>query len=153
MTKTGNSKPVPSGYAVGRLRKAAGFHAIAHIGLELMADVGDPDVIVSNVSLAAIAYTDALTAEYGGRVNQKDHATIVKLLRDTLGKALPDAQERRLSRLLEHKDEIQYGARVGRSDDAARMVAQLDDFATWAKGLLAARGVKLVAPDQDATAN
>lgn len=151
MTRTGSSKPVPSGHAIGRLRKAKGFDEMAHLGMEFVADIGDPDVIMANVILAAIAYADALTAEYSGQVNQKDHGSIVKLLRDVLGKELPDAQERRLSRLLERKDEMHYGARLGRSDEAARMVAQLDEFANWAKGQLAARGITLAGPDLDAT--
>jgi hypothetical protein len=98
-------------------------------------------VVASNAILSAIAYTDALTAAYGGRVNQQDHAAAVKLLRDTLGKSLPDAQERRLARLLGRKDEVQYGARQGRMDDASQVVDHLNQFGGWTKDMLAARSV------------
>ncbi len=133
MTRTGNSKRVETGHALGRLQKAVTFHEVAHIALENMSRVRDPDVVASNAILAAIAYTDALTAAYGERVSQKDHGAAVKLLRDTLGNALPDAQEGRLARLLGRKDEMHHGARIGRHDDATRMVNQLDEFANWAR--------------------
>ena len=87
------------------------------------------DPVSSNAILAAIAYTDALTAAYQGRVNQRDHTAAVKLLRDALGKALPDAQERRLARLLGRKDEVHYGSRQGRGGDAEQILAALDEFA------------------------
>ena len=99
--------------------------------------------------LAAIAYADAITAAYGGMVNQTDHRAATKLLRDTLGKTLPDAQERRFARLLGRKDEVSYGARPGRDDDASQTVEQLGEFATWARATLAARGVSIVQADRD----
>jgi hypothetical protein len=149
MTRTGNAKRVDGAYAFGRLRKAMAFHEVARLALENMSRVGDPDAVTSNVILAAIAYTDAITAAYGGMVNQTDHRAATKLLRDTLGKALPDAQERRFARLLGRKDEVSYGARPGRDDDASQTVEQLGEFATWARATLAARGVSIVQADRD----
>jgi hypothetical protein len=107
LTRTGTSRQVNVDYGFGRLRKALAFHEVARLALEHMDRVGDSDAVSSNAVLAAIAYTDALTAAYHGRVNQKDHAAAVKLLRDALGKALPDTQERRRARLLGRKDEVQ----------------------------------------------
>jgi hypothetical protein len=49
------------------------FHEVARLALENMSRVRDPDAVISNVILAAIAYTDAITAAYGGTVNQTDH--------------------------------------------------------------------------------
>lgn len=72
----------------------------------------------------------------------------MKLLRDALGKALPDAQERRLARLLQRKDETQYGARQARGEDAGQTVAALDEFATWARAKLAERSVVVSFPDE-----
>lgn len=145
MTRTGASKRVDAGHAAGRLRKAEAYHEVARLAAEHIGRIGHPDPVVSNAVLAAIGYTDALTAALGGRVNQKDHAAAAKLLRDTLGKALPDAQERRLARLLGRKDDAQYGARPGRSEEAGQVVGDLDAFAAWALGLLRDKG--LIAAD------
>jgi len=51
-------------------------------------------VVSSNAALAVIAYKDALTAVFGGVINQKDHAVAAKLLRDVLANALPVTHER-----------------------------------------------------------
>jgi hypothetical protein len=105
--------------------------------------------VTSNVNLAAIAYPDANTAAYGGMENQTDHRAATNQLRDTQGKALPDAQERRFARLLGRKDEVSYGARPGRDDDASQTLEQLGEFATWARATLAARGVSIAQADRD----
>jgi hypothetical protein len=142
MTRTGAAKRVAASYALGRLRKAVAFHEVARIAAEQIERIGDPDPVLSNAILAAIAYTDAITAAFGGEVNSKDHAAAAKLLRDSLGAELPDAQERRLVRLLGSKDEVQYGARAGRRDHAAARIEDLEAFARWAVALLAERGLR-----------
>jgi putative NADH-flavin reductase len=143
MTRTGSAKRVDAGYAMGRLRKAVAFQEAAVVLAEQLDRILDADVIHTNVILALIAYSDAITAAYSGQANQKDHMAVVKLLRDTLGKALPDAQERRLTRLLGRKDEMSYGARIGRSDDIQQAIEHLDAFATWAREKLTERGITL----------
>jgi len=143
MTRTGSSKRVDAGYALGRLRKAAAFQEAAAVLAEQLDRIHDADVIYANVVLALIAYTDAITAAFANVVNQKDHAAAAKLLRDTLGKALPDAQERRLIRLIGRKDEMSYGARIGRSDDIQQALGNLEEFAAWAREKLTERGVTL----------
>jgi hypothetical protein len=65
------------------------FHAVAWLTLENMRRV-DPDAVTSNAILAEIVCTDAITAFYGGMVNQTEHRLAARLLRDTLGKAFPD---------------------------------------------------------------
>ncbi|HET6620729.1 MAG TPA: hypothetical protein VFG64_12375 [Dongiaceae bacterium] len=55
----------------------------------------------------------------------------MKLLRDTLGREFPDSQEKRLRRIVEHKDEVQYGATRGRMADARKMLDDLEKFAEW----------------------
>ncbi len=149
MTRTGISKAVDPAHAFGRLRKAEAFHKASRLISDNIATVRDADVVTANAVLAAIAYTDALTATYGGRVNQKDHAAAVKLLRGVLGKALPDAQERRLARLLGRKDETAYGASIGRTEEAWQTVENLDQFGSWAKSMLAERKVVIVIGDDD----
>jgi hypothetical protein len=143
MTRKGPSRPVDATFAFGRLRKALAYHEVARLAFAYLDRVRDADAVASNAVLAAIAYTDAITAACGGRVNQKDHIASVSLLRDTLGKALPEAQERRLIRLLGRKDEIQYGARTGRMEDASQVITNLDEFSEWAKTVLLSRGVSV----------
>jgi hypothetical protein len=141
LTRTGASRQVDGAYAFGRQCKALAFHEVARLALERMDRVRDPDAVSLNAILAAIADTNALTAAFHGRVNQKDHAAAVKPLRDALGKALPDAQERRLTRQLGRKAEVQYGSRQARGEDAGETVATLDTFAAWAMEKLAERSV------------
>ena len=128
------------------------FHAVAKLARDNAGELTDPDVIASNAVLSAVAYADALTAAFGGRVNQKDHSAIVKLLRGTLGEAFPVAQERQLAKLIARKDEVQYGARVGRLSDVSKMIEQLDEFASWAIEVLGTRSVAVMAraPDREA---
>lgn len=58
---------------------------------------------------AAIAYGDALTASAGGKVNQKDHAALPRLIRDALGQRTDGTQIARLQRILEEKNAASYG--------------------------------------------
>ena len=115
MTRTGTSKEVGQGYPLNRLRKARAYHEAARLVCEHVDRVGDSDPVASNAALAAIAYGDAITAAYLGLVNQKDHSTAPKLLRDSLGNALPDSQDRLFRKLVGIKDEVQYGAKLGRA--------------------------------------
>jgi hypothetical protein len=62
MTRTGASKPVAAGFALGRLRKAIAFEAAARLAFDHLDRVLDPAPASSNAILAAIAYADALTA-------------------------------------------------------------------------------------------
>jgi hypothetical protein len=97
-------------------------------------DLGNP--VMSQVVNAAIAYTDALTARYAGRANQRDHIAAVQALRDALGRRLPTAQETQLRRILGEKDEVQYGAKLKTEDEARRLLSLLDAFAAWAEAEL-----------------
>jgi len=86
---------------------------------------------MSHVVNAAIAYCDALTAKYGGYVNQKDHGAAIKTLRDVSGNRFPIAQETRLFRILGVKDEVQYGARLSTTGEAERLLKTLLEFGEW----------------------
>ena len=119
--------------AHGRLRKARAFHRVAQEALVLLETEGlDRAPVLSNATLSAIAYTDAVTIIADGRVNQKDHATAAALLRDCLGRDLPDGRLTDLRGLLAVKDEVQYGARISPHETAAKAIERLDRFATWA---------------------
>jgi hypothetical protein len=97
-------------------------------------DIGNP--VMSQIVNAAIAFTDALTAKYIGRVNQQNHTAAVEALRDALGNRLPVAQETRLRRILGEKDEVQYGTRTKTKVEADRLLAHLESFAAWAEAKL-----------------
>jgi len=131
MTRTGPSKKVGSGYATGRLDNARAYLQAARDALELARDSANANPIMSQIANAAIAYADALTAKRKALVNQHDHRGAVKLLRDVLGKEFPDAQEKRLRRIIDSKDDVQYGATRGRVSDARKMMDDLEKFAAW----------------------
>lgn len=136
MTRTGAQKPVGPDHWGGRLANAQAFHRSAQDGMALAEPGGNTNPVMSDIMLAAIAYADALTAKYKGRINQQDHSAVVASLRDALGNRLPDAQARRLRNILDDKDEVQYGVRVGRLQDAEALLGELDAFAQWAESEL-----------------
>jgi hypothetical protein len=94
-------------------------------------DIGNP--AMSQIVNAAIAYADALTVRFAGKVNRADHAAVVKVLRDALGNRLPDTQANRLRGILDHKDEAQYGVRAKSLSDALALLERLEKFAAWAE--------------------
>ncbi|MER8454091.1 hypothetical protein NKG60_29760 [Mesorhizobium sp. M1428] len=67
---------------------------------------------MSQIVNAAIAYADALTARFAGKINRADHAAVVKTMRDALGNRLPAGQASRLRSILDEKDEAQYAIRA-----------------------------------------
>lgn len=137
MTRTGPSRRVDKDYGSRRLAIARAYLKAAQDEATLAdaTSVGNP--IASQVVTAAIAYADAITAVRLGQVNQRDHEGIHKLLRDALGNALPDAQAKRLRRIVASKDVAQYGARLLRKDEADQMLSELKEFARWAETELA----------------
>jgi hypothetical protein len=133
MTRIGPAKKVSGGYATGRLENGRAYLQAARDAFELTHDAANTNPIMSQIVNAAIAYADALTAKRKSTVNQRDHRAVAKLLRDVLGKELPENQERRLRRIIESKDEVQYGATRGRMSDARKMLEDLEKFAEWAE--------------------
>jgi flagellar biosynthesis/type III secretory pathway protein FliH len=131
MTRTGPSKKVGDDFAAGRLDNARAYLQAARDALELAHESANANPIMSQIVNAAIAYADALTAKRKAQINQRDHRGAAKLLRDVLGKELPDAQEKRLSRIVEIKEDVQYGATRGRVQDARKMMGDLEKFAAW----------------------
>jgi len=133
MTRTGPSRRTGEQFWKGRLDNARAYRKLARDCADLAEERSNANPIISHVGTAAIAYADALTAKHRGRVNQRDHNAVVKALRDALGNRLPASQERRIRRILEHKDAAQYGASVGRLAEARKLLDDLERFASWAE--------------------
>lgn len=140
MTRTGPSKQADGAGADGRLRQARDYKQAAEDLLALALEDANANPAVSQIVLSAIAYADAMTARLIGRINKKDHAALPALLREALGKRLPDAQITRLKRILAEKDTVQYGVRLKRKREAETLYADLEKFAGWAEKELGRRG-------------
>jgi hypothetical protein len=133
MTRKGPSKAADKALGEGRLRMARAFLKAAQNEAALAEDGDVANPIISQIVTAATAYADALTVKFVGRINQRDHAAVIKTLRAALGKRLPVEQERRLARILSEKDAAQYGARIKRKSEAMRLLDDLMKFAAWAE--------------------
>ncbi|MHA7872790.1 MAG: hypothetical protein ACX939_10605 [Hyphococcus sp.] len=136
MTRTGSSKAAEPADANLRLQKARAFRQAACDGYELLDEGAIADPVVSNIVLSAIAYADALTVKYAGKINKQDHSAAPKLLRSALGNALPREQETRFRRILGQKDEAQYGTRSKRRDETELLLKDLERFAEFTEQLL-----------------
>jgi hypothetical protein len=135
MTNKGPRRTAAEGEWSGRLTQAREFHESARNLVTLAASQSYNGPITLMVT-AAIGYADAITAKLKGVVNKQDHQAAPRLLREVLGSSLPDKQERFFRRLLGRKDEVSYGARSTTLEEAERLLADLDDFASWTEGLL-----------------
>ncbi len=133
MTRKGAARVADATFGDGRLKMARAYLKAARSEV-LLADPGDiANPAMSQIINAAIAFTDALTAVYAGRVNQQDHAAALRTLRDPLGNRLTTAQETNLRRILAEKDEVQYGMRPRSKADAEALLTRLEEFASWAE--------------------
>lgn len=135
MTGQGPRKAVDGGHSPARLLQAREFHESART-LVTLAQGKSYNGAVTLMVTAAIAYGDAITAKVKRVVNKQDHQNAPRLLREVLGKRLPDKQEKFLRKLLGRKDEVNYGVRSTTLDEAQRLLADLDEFAAWAEGKL-----------------
>ena len=135
MTNKGPRMSATDGEWLGRLTQAREFHESAR-SLVTLAGSKSYNGTITLMVTAAIGYADAITAKLKGVVNKQDHQTASRLLREVLGNSLPDKQEKFFRRLLGRKDEVNYGARSTTHEDAERLLAELDEFAAWAEGVL-----------------
>jgi hypothetical protein len=133
MTAKGPRTAVDGGHGPARLLQAREFHESARI-LVTLARSRSHNGAVTLMVTAAIAYSDAVTAKARGVVNQQDHRSAPRLLREALGSRLPVKQEKFFRKLLGRKDEVNYGARSTTLEEAQRLLAELDEFAAWAEG-------------------
>lgn len=136
MTRRGPRKPVDAAYWKGRLDVARGFLSAARQDAELAEPGAPANPILSHIVVAAIAYGDAATAFLAQVVNQQDHSTAARLLREVLGNALPAEHERAFQRLLGSKDAAQYGARPIRIQEASSRLADLEKIAQFVEDLV-----------------
>lgn len=136
MTKTGPAKKTDDTFTGGRLANARAFLQSARDAMELAGPGTNGNPISTLAVNAAIAYTDALTSKFKGKANQQDHSAAVTLLRDALGNRLPQKQLNQLSTILGVKDEVEYGPRIGRMDEARRIMEALESFSAWAEEAL-----------------
>jgi len=137
MTRTNTAKRVPEDHWKGRLAKARGFLHVARTAVDYHEPRHDPDAYRANMVLAAIAYIDTLTAAIRKQVNQDDHQAAVKLLRAVMGNKLPNTIENKLRNIIGQKDQVEYGARVGRLEEARRMLEDIEAVADWAEQRIA----------------
>ena len=135
MTNKGPRRTAADGEWSGRLTQAREFHESARSLVTLAASASYNAAITLMVT-ASIGYADAITAKLKGVVNKQDHQAAPRLLREVLGNSLPDKHERFFRRLLGRKDEVNYGARSTAHDEAERLLAELDEFAAWAEGVI-----------------
>jgi hypothetical protein len=135
MTNQGPRKTVDEQHAAARLLQAREFHESARSLISIGRSKSYNGAITLMVT-AAIAYADAVTATARGIVNKQDHRNAPRLLREVLGNRLPDKHATFYRKLLGRKDEVNYGARSTTLAEAQRLMAELDDFAAWAEGLL-----------------
>ncbi|MER8776346.1 hypothetical protein [Mesorhizobium sp. M0977] len=80
MTRRGATKAVETGFGEGRLRIARSYLKAARLEVAMSGtgDIGNP--AMSQIVNAAIAYADALTARFAGKINRADHAAVVKTM-------------------------------------------------------------------------
>jgi hypothetical protein len=136
MTRQGPRKAVGPDYWRGRRDSARDHLERARDAITLAKPTQDARAIVSLIVLAAIAYADALTANRAQVVNQQDHASAPRLLREVLRNLLPDAQAKAFRDILALKDEAHYGAKPLSMTRAAGLFAKLEQFATGAEDQL-----------------
>lgn len=136
MVKHGPAKDTDSDFTNGRLANARAFLQLARDAMELAGPGTNGNPISALAVNAAIAYVDALTSKFKGKANQQDHAASPALLRAALGNRISQKQFNQLSTILGVKDEVEYGPRIGRMEQARRIMAALVDFATWAEETL-----------------
>jgi len=135
MTNRGPRRTAAAGEWSGRLHQAREFHESAR-SLVTLAENASYNGAISLMVAAVIGYADAVTAKLTGVVNKQDHQAAPRLLRAALGNTLPDKHERFFRKLLGRKDEVNYGARSTSLEEAQRLLAELDEFASWAERTL-----------------
>jgi hypothetical protein len=115
--------------ALNRLAQAESFLLAAELIVDDDSDAATPSVAASLAVLAGIAASDAAScARLGLRARGQSHVEAVEILA-TVEPRGPD-MAKDLQRLLNRKDDSQYGLAFVSAGDAGRMV-------TWAKRLVA----------------
>lgn len=104
-------------------------------------DLADADTngnpIISDVTLSALAFGDALSIKFGGMQNTQDHSGIVRIIKKAMGDRVDDEQLKRLGRIMGAKSVAQYGFRPSTIAEAQSLYDQLVRFSDWAEKQLA----------------
>src|SRR5580693_4190371 len=118
MVRTGPSKNTDATYTSGRLANARAFLHSAREAFALAGPDANGNPICTLAVNAAIAYTDALTSKFKSKANRQDHSAGVALLRESLGNRITQKQINQLTSILSVKDDVEYGPKVGRMEQA-----------------------------------
>jgi hypothetical protein len=105
--------------------------------LALLEDRANAKGIAADAILAAISYGDAITVQRINLHNAKDHSALPGLITTALGKDADAAQLERLARIIQRKNEAQYGGTIWSREDAEQYLEQVRRFARWAERILA----------------
>ena len=136
MVRAGPTRTVGGDEWRGRLSNARAFRRAAENLLELLEEGDNGNPVVTLIVLAAIGYGDALSARFGGTLNQNDHAALPATIRAAMGNQADAGQLARLKRILDEKDVASYGARLGRTEAARDLLVQLQRLGAWVEGKL-----------------
>ena len=125
---TSRTQPCDRGDALKRLAQAEAFLLAAELIADDENDEATPSVAASLAVLAGIAASDAACcARLGRRARGQSHAEAVEVLRGIAPGGAEMAKD--LQRLLNRKDDSQYGLTFVSAGEASRMVG-------WARRLL-----------------
>lgn len=136
MTRTDRVKRVDPARAaryaeVGRRLVHAGRTMVNH------ADRQHASAIAILAVHAVIAYADAVTIHFGGRKSTStDHSAVCKLLRETLGNRLPDAQAKLIARVVSEKDQFEYQGYVATWAEATALLQRAERVGAWVEEVL-----------------
>jgi hypothetical protein len=136
MTRLGPRKNVDEAYWRSRRIQAREFHDSARSLVTLEDSKKTYNPAIALMINCVIAYGDCVTAKAKGVINQVDHSSALGLLRDALRRNLPDRQEKIFRQMLGRKDEVNYGVKITSLSEAQKLLAELDEFVSWAEGVL-----------------
>ncbi len=137
MVRGGTWKSVDRSTWSGRARNAGDYLRAAEDQLDLAEEGTNGNPIMSLTIQSAIAYGDALSIKFGGIQNTRDHAAIVKAVRQAMGNRADPGQLNRLGQIVGRKSDVQYDFRVSTIDEARSLIEQLRRFSDWAETELA----------------
>jgi len=135
MIRRSKSKQVPKHRAPEYARVAEGLYESAE-ALFTLADEGDRygNAIGVLAVHAAIAWTDALTIRHKARKHTgSDHVKAADYLLEALGSRVSPDMRKKLTAILQTKEEVSYVGEYYRVADAMTLLTQLRAFREWAK--------------------
>lgn len=113
--------------------------ADAEAKLALLGANANAKGVAADAVLAAIAYADALTVQRTGLHNTSDHGVVADFVIQALGASADPTQITRLRRILERKNEAQYGGMLWSRREAEAYLEQVRRFTAWAARVLGER--------------